>query len=152
MTDATVVDLTAALGRLTRLLANRRVHGRLTTALGIELSQQSMQVLGVLDAGRGLPVGEVARAAHMDVGAVSRQVRSLEERGLVTRTASPGNGSVVLVAATAAGRSVADQLAEVRSQHLSEALSGWTSDEIDTLSAQLDRLLDDLQATPYRRL
>lgn len=146
------VDLTAALGRLTRLLANRRVHGRLTAALGVDLSQQAMQVLGALDADVASPVGELARAAHMDVGAVSRQLRGLEERGLVTRTASPGNGSIVLVAATDEGRVVADQLATVRSSHLGEALSGWSEAEVAALAAQLDRLLDDLQATPYRAL
>ena len=68
-------------------------------AAGVTLPQQAMHVLRALGDRDPLPMGDLARAARMDAGAVSRQVRLLEEAGLAERRPSPQHGSVVLVSA-----------------------------------------------------
>ncbi len=136
-----------ALRTLQQLRASRRVHAALVRAAGVELSQQAVQVL--LAVGDGQSVAELARAAHMDLGAVSRQLRVLEEAGYLARSPSPDHGSVVLVAVTPQGRAVAERLRVLRDDHLRRALSGWSSNERATLAALLRRLVDDLQSTPY---
>jgi DNA-binding MarR family transcriptional regulator len=149
-TIETPTDLTAladAMRRLQRLGASRRVHAALSDATGVDLPQQALQVLSALDG--TMAVAELARAAHMDVGAVSRQLRLLEDEGHVQKSASPDNASVVLVRATTRGRAVARKVFDVRNHHLARALSDWSDGERRDLASLLERLVDDLQRTPY---
>ena len=150
-TDVTTTGLDEALHRLRRLLSSRRVFSRLAAAAGIEISQQAVQVLRVLDREDPRSVAEVAREARMDVGAVSRQLASLENLGLASRRPSKAHGSVVLVTATARGTQVVAQVNAVQNRHLQEALEEWSEEDRTQLAHLLLRLVDDLQQTPYRR-
>src|SRR3954447_19126987 len=132
---ADMARLADALLGLQRLRGSRRVHAALADTTGVDLSQQAVQVLGALDG--TLSVAQLAQAARMDVGAVSRQVRVLEESGYVTKTPSPDNASVVLVTATAFGHHVARRIAASRNDHLARALSTWTPDDRRALTALL---------------
>ena len=143
-------ELTAladAMRRLQRLGASRRVHAALSEATGVELPQQALQVLSALDG--TMAVAELARAAHMDVGAVSRQLRLLEDDGYVQRSTSPDNGSIVLVRATTRGKAVARRVFDVRNDHLERALEDWPAADRRELATLLQRLVDDLQRTAY---
>jgi DNA-binding MarR family transcriptional regulator len=142
-------DVRLGLTRLGRLLSSRRVHSGMAGAAGVTLPQQAMHVLRALGDRDPLPMGDLARAARMDAGAVSRQVRLLEEAGLAERTPSPQHRSVVLVVATPAGRAMADRFERVRSSQLSRALADWSDDDRTELGRLLLRLVDDLQSTPY---
>jgi DNA-binding MarR family transcriptional regulator len=148
MTTATT-EIDKGLHRLSRLLGSRRVFSRLADAAGVDLSQQAIQVLRVLDRNDALSVAEVARAANMDTGAVSRQLVTLEERGFASRRPSAAHGSVVLVTATARGERVLAHVNAVQDRHLREALSGWSDDDRAELGRLLARLVLDLQGTPY---
>ena len=137
------------LTRLQRLLSSRRVHAGMAGAARVVLPQQAMNVLRALGDREALPVGDLARAARMDTGAVSRQIRVLEEEGLVERRSSPQHGSIVLVEATAEGKAMARRFERVRGAQLSRALVDWTPEERQQLGELMLRLVDDLQATPY---
>jgi DNA-binding MarR family transcriptional regulator len=143
-------ELGVGLGRLQRLLSSRRVYTLHAQAAKVDLSQQAAQVLRALADTPAQPVADVARAARMDVGAVSRQLRSLEEGGLVARNSSPSHGSVVLVEATPEGVATASRFEQTQTRHMAEALADWTPDERALLGTMLLRLVDDLQNTPYR--
>jgi DNA-binding MarR family transcriptional regulator len=93
-------------------------------------------------------MAELARLAGMDAAAVSRQVRSLEERGMATRRAGPGR--VVLVEPTPEGRACARRVRAFYDRHLVDVLASWEPDERDALGHLLVRLVDDLERTPYR--
>jgi len=151
MTTAATQDQLAAIAEalrdLQRLRASRTVHAALAEATEVDLSQQAVQVLVALVG--TLPVAQLAREARMDVGAVSRQLRVLEEEGYLTRSPSTDNASVVLVTATAAGREIAARITASRNDHLTRALAGWSATDRRTLATLLRRLVDDLQATPY---
>ena len=137
------------LTRLQRLLSSRRVHAGMAGAARVVLPQQAMNVLRALGDREPRPVGDLARAARMDTGAVSRQIRVLEEEGLVERRSSPQHGSIVLVEATAEGKAMAQRFERVRGAQLSRALVDWTPEERHQLGELMLRLVDDLQATPY---
>ena len=145
-----IAEISLGIRRLQRLLSSRRVYSNLAAVAGVSLSQQALQVLGALTAGRPQSVADVARAAHMDVAAVSRQLGALEEERLVRRATSASNASVVFVEATPRGRRMVSQLEAVRTRHLREALASWTPAEQATLGHLLLRLVDDLPLTPYR--
>lgn len=144
-----LADIRTGLTRLQRLLSSRRVHAGMAGAARVALPQQAMNVLRALGDRDPIPVGDLARAARMDTGAVSRQVRVLEEEGLVERQASPQHGSIVLVSATPTGRKLAARFEQVRNAQLTRALADWSDEEREQLGSLLLRLVDDLQSTPY---
>ena len=124
-------------------------------AAGIELSQQAAAVLRAVaaadddgDDGEAPSVAHIAKAAQMDVGAVSRQLNVLEEKRLVTRRPSPHHGSVVLVGPTARGRDLAARDDYVRKQHLRNVLATWTPEEREQFGKLFVRFVADLQHTP----
>ncbi|NCY16296.1 MAG: MarR family transcriptional regulator [Actinobacteria bacterium] len=146
-----LVPVRQGLTRLGRLLSSRRVHVGMAGAAGVELSEQAMNVLRALGDREEMPMGDLARAAHMDTGAVSRQVRVLEAEGLLHRRTSPQHRSIVLVEATPEGRDVARRFERVRNAQLTRALGEWTDEERAQLGSLLIRLVDDLMRTPYLR-
>jgi DNA-binding MarR family transcriptional regulator len=148
--DEGIAEISLGIRRLQRLLASRRVYSNLAAVAGVALSQQALQVLSALASDRPQSVADVARAAHMDVAAVSRQLGTLEDEKLVRRSTSATNASVVFVEATPRGRRMVSQLEAVRTRHLREALAGWSATERATLGQLLLRLVDDLPQTPYR--
>ncbi|MCU1486434.1 MAG: transcriptional regulator [Actinomycetia bacterium] len=139
------------LHRLQRLLSSRRSWSALADAAGADLPQQVLQVLQVLRDGEARSLADLARLARMDAAAVSRQVRVLEDRGLVDRRQSPHHGRIVLIEPTADGLALAQRLFDLNTGHLVDALSTWTPEERDALGTLLVRLVDDLQRTPHRR-
>ena len=138
----------AAINHLQRLLSSRRVFSRLATSAGLSLSQQSTQVLLALST-TPRSIADIAAAANMDVGAVSRQLKILEDEGLAKRAASPSHGRIVLVRWTPKGQRLGEHVRDVRSRHLVAALSTWTAEERRQLGTLLTRLVADLQSTPY---
>lgn len=150
LADDQLGEVRLGLTRLGRLLSSRRVHAGMANAARVALPEQAMNVLRALGERDPLPVGDLARAARMDAGAVSRQVKVLVDAGLVERRDSPQHGSIVLVVATPEGRETARRFERVRNAQLSRALADWTDDEREELGRLLLRLVDDLQSTPYQ--
>ena len=146
---AQLADVRLGLSRVGRLLSSRRIHANYAAAAGAELPQQAVDVLRALGDHEPLAVGDLARLARMDTGAVSRQVKVLAHAGLVERRTSPQHGSIVLVVGTPEGRELARRFERVRSSQLVRALSHWTPEERLELGRLLVRLVDDVQATPY---
>lgn len=138
----------AGIHRLQRLMSSRRVAARQAEAAGVDLPQQAVNVLRALGDGEARAVADVARVAHMDIAAVSRQLTILEERRLVRRR-SGGNGGA-LVTATAVGRRSAASVEAVQSRHLRDVLADWTPEERETFGRLFLRFVDGLAQTPYR--
>ena len=138
------------LHRMQRMMANRRSWSALAESAGVDLPQQVIQVLQHLHDGTPKSVAELARLARMDAAAVSRQVRALEEQGLVARRPSVSHGRVVLIEPTATGLAVAQRVHRRRNEHLADTFANWSPDEVETLGRLMLRLVDDLQGTPHR--
>lgn len=143
-----VEELQAALQRVGRLLASRQAAARVTSAAGVDVSQQGAALLRTLWRQGRSTVAALSAEAAMDVGAVSRQVKLLEAAGAVRRSRDPDDGRVVLVELTPAGRRMAASLRIAGRARLARALAGWTDGERQALATQLDRLVDDLTAAP----
>ena len=141
-------DLASSLQRLGRLLASRQATSRVTQAAKVEVSQQGAALLRSLLRGGRQSMASLAAAAAMDLGAVSRQVRALEQLGAVRRSSDPDDGRVVLLQLTAKGRRMAENLRTVGVRHIGDALRDWPEEDARALAALLGRLIDDLRATP----
>lgn len=68
---------------------------------------------------------DLAADTLLDQSTVSRQVRSLVERGLVEKRPDPGDGRGRLLSPTAQGLAAVERYRALRDERLSEALSGW---------------------------
>ena len=145
-----IEELTVSLQRLGRLLASRQVASRITTAAGAEVSQQGAALLRVLLREGQLSVAALAASTPMEIAAVSRQVRLLEDAGAIERSASPDDRRVALLDLTPEGRELAERIRAVGVRHLEEALTRWTKTDERTLARLLARLVDDLKSTPVR--
>ena len=140
--------IAASLRRLQRLRASKQVHKALSLASGVDLPQQATEVLLALD--DRMSLADLARAAQMDTGATSRQVSLLEDLRLVRKEQHPDNASAILVSRTTRGSSLAVRMVEIRDRHLTSVLDKWSRDDKERLAALLERLLHDLEKTPYQ--
>ncbi len=140
--------IAASLRRLQRLRASRQVHKALSLASGVDLPQQATEVLLALD--DRMSLADLARAAQMDTGATSRQVSLLEDLRLVRKEQHPDNASAILVSRTTRGSSLAVPMVEIRDRHLTSVLDKWSRDDKERLAELLERLLHDLEKTPYQ--
>ena len=95
-------------------------------------------------------MGDLARECSMDPAATGRQVRSLENDGIVQRVSGSADGRVVVVRLTEEGRAVYARIVEVRTSHLAKVLEGWPDDERIELIRLVDRLVDDLRSVPFK--
>jgi DNA-binding MarR family transcriptional regulator len=140
-------DLLLAIQRIGRLMGSRQVSSRIASAARAEVTKQGVQILRSLHRFGEQPIAGLASLAHMDVAAVSRQLRLLEDAGLVKRAADVGDARVALVSLTPSGRRTAKRIREVGLQHLTRALQDWEPDDRKDLALLLTRLVEDLMAT-----
>ena len=145
---AAVEDLATSLQALTRLVMSRRVATRVLQAAGVTVSQQGAVLLRALLHGGQQPMAVLAASAGMDIGAVSRQVRLLEDVGAVERSTDPTDGRVALLDLTAEGRRMAESLRSTGVNHLDATIADWPEDDVRQLATLLDKLVAEMVATP----
>jgi DNA-binding MarR family transcriptional regulator len=73
------------------------------------LGPARLSALSVIVFGGPLTLGRLAEAEHVRPATISRLVRGLERLGLAQRRADPGDGRVVWIEATDAGRKLLDE-------------------------------------------
>ena len=139
-----------ALERLFRLTMNRKVHTRQSAAVGADVTRAGYAVLRYVDEAGAPSLGEIARECSMDPAAAGRQVRALENDGLVERYATDDDGRVTVVRLTRSGRDVYRRIVGVRHAYMGEVLADWSAADRATLARLVDRLVDDLKAVRFR--
>ena len=141
-----IAAVRAAVQRFQRLRAGKATHAALVDAVGVELTQQSLQLL--VAAQDGQKASELGRATHMDAAAVSRELRRLEGKGFIERSPSPHHHAGVIIHLTEAGRRTREKVIALREGHLTQALAGWRAADVAVFARMLDQFVIDLQATP----
>jgi len=91
-------------------------------------------------------LSDVAADLGLDVSTMSRHVRTLEDRGFLTRTADPSDGRAVRLALADPGREVLAQAWTNRRVWLERSLADWTVEDRRLLSDLLERFADALAA------
>jgi DNA-binding MarR family transcriptional regulator len=87
---------------------------------------------------------DLAAEAFLDLSTVSRQVRSLVERGLVERRPDPEDRRGYLLTATGAGHEIYLEFRRQRDAKLGALLTSWSPEDRYQLIRLLTRLNDDL--------
>ncbi len=116
-----------------------RQRERLQRALGLSLSETNLGTLRLVQRQGPIAVSDVARRLEVDLSNASRQLRALEDQGLLTRTVDPTDRRVARVAIPAAGRRVLDRARAVALNDYAVALDDWSARDRAQLAALLDR-------------
>jgi DNA-binding MarR family transcriptional regulator len=101
--------------------------------------------IGVLGATSDTPqrITDLAAAEGVTQPAITSLVNRLAERGWVTRRPDPEDGRVVLVATTASGRSVLNQVRAEYRAFFHEEMASLADDEVAVLATAIE-ILDKL--------
>ena len=133
---APIDDLDQAVARveheLGRLFARIRVGWReAAVTVPPDLQPLGYQVLPSILAGRAASAGALIERLQTDKSAVSRQVRQLEQLGLVESIPDPEDGRARVLVATPLAE---ERVALARSRYegrIGERLRGWTAADLD---------------------
>lgn len=88
-------------------------------------------------------ITELAAAEGVTQPAITRVVNRLQERGWVTRHSDPGDGRVVMVGLTPAGRTVFERLRGEYRALVHEEMAALDDEDVETLARAID-VLDEL--------
>ncbi|GAB3572896.1 MarR family winged helix-turn-helix transcriptional regulator [Amycolatopsis endophytica] len=80
---------------------------------------------------------ELAKRKMVDISVISRQLGQLVTAGLVERRPAPEDGRASLIRLTEAGRDQLEQWRVMHADFVRRALSDWTDDEVEALTARL---------------
>jgi DNA-binding MarR family transcriptional regulator len=120
---------------------------RLLRLSGVPLTRSGSAVLSTVERGGPIAVSDLADRLGVDQSTASRQIKPLEERGLIRRTSDPADRRSSLLSITAAGRRVRSRVRETVRADIDTALREWSPAECERLGVLLDRFGDALRAT-----
>jgi DNA-binding MarR family transcriptional regulator len=112
---------------------------------GADLSPTLTAALATVERYGPLTPSELAERESVRRPTATRIVASLEERGLVARTADPGDRRASLITATPEGRALLKRLRSRKNAYIAKRLRGMDADEIETLERAagiLERMLE----------
>ena len=132
---------------ITAAARSPRQRDRIARATGLPLTIASIGALRVVEQGNSPSATEVAHKLGIDPSTVSRQLRPLEEQGLVTRTVDDSDRRVTRLSVTAAGRRALERVERSAIDTLASALESWSADDRALLAQLITRLNDDLTTT-----
>jgi DNA-binding MarR family transcriptional regulator len=118
----------------------RRMRARLP---GEELDFSAILLLKGLLCGP-MRVSALAALLDLDASTVSRQVKQLEDRGLVERTSDPDDGRASRIALSEQGRVRLEAGGRRRRELVARLIEPWPPEDREQLRLLLTRLLDDL--------
>lgn len=144
--EETASVLGAELVRMTRLIAAWKQRAR------TEAGAADRVLLARLVNDGPRRATDLAADAFLDLSTVSRQVRSLVERGLVERHPDPEDRRGSLLSATGAGRLRFEEYRSQRDAQLATFLEAWSGEDRYQLMRLLARLTDDLVRHQHMQL
>ncbi len=123
-----------------------RQRERLQRALGLSLSETNLGTLRLVQRHGPIAVSDVARRLEVDLSNASRQLRALEDEGLLTRTVDPADRRVARAVITDTGRELLARSRTRKDAYLARRVAELTDAERALLARALpllERLQDD---------
>jgi DNA-binding MarR family transcriptional regulator len=116
-----------------------------------DLDAAAYPLLVRIGAAPGMRSSELAHHVGVGRATISRQVRRLEDLGLLTRRPDPDDSRGQQLELTAEGARRLTEAQEARREWLRAALSSWGDDDVATLATSLERLNQTLDESTRRR-
>jgi DNA-binding MarR family transcriptional regulator len=139
-----ITSSTALAHRLRPLIA--RLARRMRQEAGGELTASQSAALVTIDCHGPLTPSELAARERIQRPTTTRLIARLEEAGLISRTADPGDRRSSLVSATPAGSALLVKQRARRDAYLAARLDGLSAEELATLDRAagiLERMLEE---------
>ncbi len=99
----------------------------------------------------GIRLCDLAARVELDASTVSRQIKQLEDKGLVERTPDPDDGRASLIHLSAAGHRTMQASFQRRLERIKTVLGPWAQHDKDLLQELLTRLAADLREANDRQ-
>ena len=145
--DDVGVELVAgSMAMLTRQASLMRLHELVSNRRGLTLERSAYPLLNQILALQGGRLSDVAAGLKVAVPTVSRQVRQLEELGLVSRSQDPIDGRAILLQVTAAGVDALRRMRTEWGRTVAEILASWPPKDREILGELLERFALELLA------
>lgn len=135
--DETMRALEHEMGVLVRRL--RRKIAERARLVHPELSPVAYSMLIALHDSGPRRASDLVDIFSIDKGAVSRQVQSLLELGLIERSPDPEDRRAAILAITEDGRGRMESIAEARRTEIRERLGDWTNEDLLGLVSSMAR-------------
>lgn len=139
-------DLGSALQALGRAMVALKTSPQ-TFGIDSRVDRAAYFILARLDDHGTARMSDIAALLSLDLSTVSRQVRALEDLGLVGRTPDAGDRRAYRLEPTDAGRALVAEVKKSFSALVDLALVDWSERDRRTLTTLLGRLADDLHPT-----
>lgn len=124
--------------RQVRMVMERAIDGEMAEH---DLTGVQWGPLLMIHCGMGTTAAELARAASVDTGAMTRMLDRLEGKGLLRRARCPRDRRVVQLELTEEGTRVCGEIPFGVSRVLNSMLRGFTPGELETLKSFARRML-----------
>lgn len=126
---------------LGRLFARIRVGWReAAVTVHPELTQLGYQVLVSIASGRATSAGAIIERLQLDKSAVSRQVRQLEQWGLVESIPDPGDRRARVLVATGLAQERVAVARAAYERRMGDRLRAWSATDLEHFADLLDAL------------
>jgi DNA-binding MarR family transcriptional regulator len=135
--DETMQALEHEMGVLVRRI--RRMIALRARMVHPELSPVAYSMLLALNDSGPRRASDLVDLFSIDKGAVSRQVGSLLELGMIERSPDPEDRRAAILAITEEGSRRLESISAMRRQEISERLSGWSEEDLRRFVAGLAR-------------
>ncbi|MFJ9173817.1 MarR family winged helix-turn-helix transcriptional regulator [Streptomyces sp. NPDC102360] len=137
-------ELYRSLSDLANVLSSARTHARLRAQSGVPIDRASLTILRALAAAPSpMRMMDLADALMVRASHVTRQMRSLEEEGLVATVREPGDDHRVRrISITKDGRDLVSRMEATGQRWLTDALADFTPDELHVTAAVIKRITD----------
>lgn len=132
-------------GRIGRGRAATRVRAEVS---GVELTNAAAGILGALHAHGPLRASALADAADTEAPLVSRELRSLTSRALVTSTPDPSDGRVRIVTLTDEGAATYERFRDAADLITANAFRNWSDSDVALLRELMARVVEDFSTAP----
>lgn len=113
------------------------------------LRNTDLRIMNMLDRTDGVTVNEIARRAHVDSAWISRSIRHLEDEGMLVRRSHPSDSRLKVVALTAKGKDVLDQVRPLAFAGEAKLMEGIDDpkfkDDLDRLLANAEAMLAEME-------
>lgn len=143
--DADYDLIEQSIGRILRQSRSPRFADGVRARAGIRMDRASYGVLVRLGSLAPVRLSDLAQDLGVDVSTVSRQVQSLEHKGLVDRGPDPDDGRAVRLELTRKGRAVMKKMQAAWQETIAGVLVDWKADDIAEFAVLLGRFATDLE-------
>ena len=112
----------------------------------IDITTEQWGILGRLWEKDGVSQKDLADKTHKDQPNVTRILDKLEQKGLIRRELNPEDRRAFSVFLTREGCSLKNHLVPIAESSIKKALKGFSPQEIQTLTAFLNRIYDNIES------